>query len=279
MSTPTLNNRVIVLFDEFGNPTFRPDRHSDSFLGVSVVYQLEAENHIFEQCDVIFGLSNLAPVKNDRIGTSRAEGISELICSLPIQVTISSIDLSNTNLQRVVNLYEDFGAELRRLHRGVSPRLTAHILHDNILDDTLFEAMGRYLGEEPVATEFEISIDDWPIPSSDIDIALQYRSASFTQKLSEIYEELGIPVTLSVSPIQRMSQDSKRKRFIDVTTSAVSRHFFPQDHRKYSPTPLRNILGIGHNRYAELTERTIEFLRGAMDAFSRNPGPKSSDGY
>lgn len=271
MNATVNRNRVIVLFDEFGTPTFRDDRSIDTFLGVSVTYKIGDEGYIFQQCDAEFGLSNIKPVKNDRISASRAEKISELIPVLPILVTISSIDLSNEDLHQVVGLYEDFGTEIRKFHRGARSRVVAQILHDEILDDTLFAAITQHLESDLMSTDFEIYIDDWAIPTSDIHVALEYRSRSLEQKITELYREFGSAIVVNVSPIQCMNQDSKRKRLIDVTTSAISRSFIPRENPRHTPKTLQNLLSVGTNQCDDFTHHTIEFLRRVMDEISRNP--------
>ena len=273
MNAPAHISRIIVLFDEFGTPTFRADRPINSFLGVSVTYKSDDEHHIFQQCDTEFGLSNVRPLKNDRISESRAEKISKLISALPVHITISSLDLSNEDLKRVVGLYEELGGEIRRLHRGVGQRVAAHILHDQILDDTLFSAISRYLEDSPANQYFEIFIDDWAIPMSDIEVALDVRSKSFKEKINELHIKFGLATALGVSPIKRMAQDSVRKRFIDVVTSSISRSFLPPENPRFSPIPLQNILGYKYNASVDITDNTIRFLHKAMDEFSRNPGP------
>ena len=266
-------HRATVLFDEFGTPTFRADRESDYFLGVGVAYASEVEDYLFEHADKLFGLSNRSPLKNSRIRVSRAVSISQLLSELPVQVTVSSLDLSNDTLQQVANLYEQFGAEIRKFHRRADSRVVAQILHDNILDDTLFGSITRYLEINQTPESFEIFIDEWAIPESDIEVALEFRSRSLRQKIAELHQKYGLAIPANVSPIGRLIEDTPRKRFIDVVTSTVSRFFLPERNPRHSPIPLQNILGNRHNQCNDFTDHTIQFLRKVMDEFSRNPGP------
>ncbi len=269
----SIPQQVTVLFDEFATPTFRTDRESDYFLGVGVVYPSEVEDDLFKQADELFGLSNRNPLKNSRIAVPRADNISQLVSELPAQVTVSSLDLSNGDLQRSTKTYEELGNELRKLHRRVRERPVAQILHSNILDDTLFESIARYLELNQMDTDFDVYIDDWAFPARDVEIALVHRSDSLRQKINDVQSRFGLATALSISPIQLLNVDSKRKRFIDVVTSAVSRSFLPREHPHYSPVPLQNILALADNRQVDFTKHTIIFLQRAMDEFSRNPGP------
>ena len=101
--------QIVILFDEQGTPTFRPDRETNSFIGVTATYELSDEEDIYKSCNELFGLSNTEPLKNRHITKTRAEDISNLLIRLPIRITISSVDLSNSDLQKVVTLYEEFG--------------------------------------------------------------------------------------------------------------------------------------------------------------------------
>ena len=163
-------NSYTILFDEHGTPTFSSIRASDCFLGVSVNYHSSDEDEIFSACDAPFGLSNMRPVKNDKIGESRAIEIAVLLSLQPATVKVAYLDLADTTLQEVVKLYEEFGAVIREKERDAPPRKVAHILHDQLLYECLFGSICTAVEREPINSEFNIYIDNWPIPDDDIDI-------------------------------------------------------------------------------------------------------------
>ena len=263
---------IVLLFDEQGTPTFRPDRETVSFLGIGVVYGLANEEHLFRECDQWFGLSNSRPLKNNKIRNSRAERISKLIANLPIQVTITSIDLSSEELQQVVGVYEELGNIMRAKHRKVRERPTPQILHSDILDYTLFESITRYIKNSTTNSSISVYIDDWSIPANDLEIALEMRSQSLEEKINDLFGEFVDNLAITVSPIVLLNQDSSRKRFVDVISSVVSRSFLKEDNPRFSNIPLQNILDAenSHNESHDITDNTIRLMRKSMDEFLRN---------
>ncbi|MCH7519535.1 MAG: hypothetical protein IH964_10995, partial [Candidatus Dadabacteria bacterium] len=69
-------SEIIVLFDEFGTPSFKDINTNNYFMGVSALYELDKEEDILNALDQSMGLSKSKPLKNDKIGKQRAITIS-----------------------------------------------------------------------------------------------------------------------------------------------------------------------------------------------------------
>ncbi|HEX3033888.1 MAG TPA: hypothetical protein VHT73_01990 [Thermodesulfobacteriota bacterium] len=249
--------QIIILFDEQGTPTFRPDRETDYFLGVAVSYELYNEKEIFNTCNRLFGLSNNRPLKNRQISNSRAEEISDLIIQLPIQAVVRSLSLSNHEFQQVMTLYEELGNLLRRKHRQIRERPLAQILHSNILDECIFNSMVNNMERYPSNSIFSAYIDDWSISRNDIKIYLEYRSQSIEDRVNSLFEKFNMDCRIVFSPISLLNEDSPKKRLIDVFTSAISRSFLRDNNERFSKVPLQKILTIENNQYEDFTERMM----------------------
>ena len=264
-------NQVVILFDEQGTPTFREDRETNFFLGVSVMYDLSAEDFIFDQSRILFGLSNTGALRNRKISNSRAVEISQLLPELPIQIVISILDLSDIEFQRVVNLYRDFGDIMRERYRNVRGRPIAQILHPQVLDDCIFNSICDYSERNQINSSFLVFIDDWSIPVNDIEIYLEDRSRSFQEKINSLHSEFNYGFEINVAEILLLNQDSYRKRFIGVIASVVSRAFLNNDNVRYSEVPLNNILSSEINQKNDITNKVKQLLIDVMDDSSRNP--------
>src|SRR5262245_13982879 len=105
--------KTIILFDEYGTPTFKEDRENEFFLGVSVSYKLSDEERIFNQVASLIGLQNIKPLKNNRISNERAVQIAEALKKLPLFVVVVAINLSDENLIKTVSEYHDVGDKIR----------------------------------------------------------------------------------------------------------------------------------------------------------------------
>ena len=256
-------NQAIVLFDEQGTPTF-PDRETDSFLGIAVIYNLSDEENIFYQCNKIFGLSNTKPLRNNKISNSRIIHITNLIKQLPIQIVISSLDLSNSEFQKVVKSFEEFSNLMRDKHRDVRERPMAHILHSQILDDCMFKLISNFAIRNQMNNNFSLFIDNWSIPKSDVDIYLEQRSQSFESKINGLLQQINFPFQINVPSITLLNEDNLRKRFIGVIASVISRSFKKHDDERYSEYPLESLTDIESNIYCEITRETMEILIGIM---------------
>ena len=53
--------KLIVLFDEFGTPTFNILNNNSIFLGVTALYKFEDEDKVFNNADKLMGLSRSKP--------------------------------------------------------------------------------------------------------------------------------------------------------------------------------------------------------------------------
>lgn len=259
------------MFDEQGTPTFRNDRETDWFLGVAVTYDLEDEEELFNTCSELLGLLNKRPLKNAKIHKERANGIAQLIANLPIQIVVSSLNLSNSDLQRVITLYEELGSLLRKRHRHVRGRPIAQILHSHILDECIFKSITNYMDINQISSKFSIYIDDWSIPTNDMEIYLNGRSGSINNKMNSLYKRYGSDFRIDISPISLLKEDSLRKRFIDEITSSVSRSFLKSENERYSEVPINSILANEINQYEEITDKEIEFVNFFMNINLKNP--------
>ncbi len=260
---------VILLFDEQGTPTFRTDRETNSFLGIGVTYKAVDESNIFEKCDRLFGLSNSRPLKNNDIGDSRAIEISEIIPDLPLQIVINSLNLANSNFEQTTRLYEEIGNFIRQEHRKARKRPIAQILHSRILDNTLFGSITRFIELFRINSEFNILIDDWAIPQSDREIVIEQTSESLQAQINSLLDQFSFHVNILVSPLYLLSDDSKKKRFVDVIASIASRSFLDINNPRFSEIPLNNILRTGSNICQDITEEIIEFMRDFLDEILR----------
>jgi hypothetical protein len=266
-----LKKQIIVLFDEQGTPTFGPDRETDWFLGVAITYDLSLEKDIFNTCNKIFGLSNEKPLKNNRISTSRVEQISNLVIDLPIQIVIRSVNLGNEEFKQVLTVYEQLGNELRKKYRQIEGRNIAQILYSQILVDTVFTSVTVYMESHKTSSAISINLDHHCFPKDDMEIHLKDWAKAIQNDIDSFYKKLGPKINVHTAPILLMEQDSPRKRFVDVVTSAVSRYFLHESSKKYSHVPLKILLKNDVNSYKDTTQETIDFIRCFMDDVSRNP--------
>lgn len=263
--------QIIVLFDEQGTPTFGPKRDTDWFLGVAVVYDLEKEKEIFTACDALFGLAKTRPLKNNQISNSRAEQISDLVIELPIQIVVKSVNLADNEFQQVLTLYEQRGNELRKKYRQVGERNIAQILHSQILIETVFTSIIYYMERHLVSSSIAVHVDHWSFPRDDIEIHLNNWPKGIQRDVNSFYEKQGPDLNVRIAPISLMNQDSPRKRFVDVITSVVSRSFLRENSVRFSRVPLQILFAKEVNRYEDITQASIDFIRGLMDDMSRTP--------
>lgn len=265
---------MLILFDESGTPTFDAGRELKHFVGVAVSYSNDMENDIFEECDSPFGLSNKNPIKNPSIDSKRAMSITEQILKLPMRLSIHSVNLDDSALEEKLALYIEWGNLLREFHRKIRPRPLPQFLHSQVLDGCLFDAILRPVEEGIREYNFSIFIDNWAIPINDQEPYLIDRSPSIQDKINNFLGEYFPGISIEISPLSLLEIDSKRKRFIDVITSVVSRAFLREDHIRHSTVPLEMILASGIGTHKEDSEEIKSFVTELMDSGSRNP-PKS----
>lgn len=267
MITQVKKQEIIILFDEHGTPTFRSDRESEYFIGLGIAYNKEDEGQIFEECSVLFGLSNQKPLKNTRISITRADKISELIGKLPIHLLCMSINLSDKELQVTTEAYEKFGNLMREMYRNIRERPVAQILHFKLSGICLSQILINYVENEKTNCIFKIFIDDWAINNEDIYFELESQSKHLNEMLHSIFPE----IKNEVLPVVLLNTDSHRKRFVDVITSIFSRYFLNSENSKYSALLISNIKSIEKCSILNTNQALIEMFRKTMDKGSREP--------
>lgn len=263
------NQEIIILFDEHGTPTFRTDRESEYFIGLGVAYNIKDEDQIFEECKVLFGLTNKQPLKNSKIRISRANKIAELIGKLPIQYLCMTINLSDEEFQTTINTYEKFGDLIREIHREVGGRPISQILHSRLLGSCLSELLINYVENENTDCTFKIYIDNWEIMRDDIYIELEFQCISLKKMLNSLFPEK----SFSVMSIKLLDKDGFKKRFIDIITSIFSRFFLDIGNPKYSELLVSNIKSLERCNILNINLEMKRMLRKTMDEGSRVPPP------
>src|SRR6266851_6419925 len=91
--------KLIVLFDEFGTPTFNTPDSRGIFLGVAALYKFEHEDKIFDDSDKLMGLSKSKPLKNDKISTQKALDIAQQVGKHDLTIESKYISLKNNDLK------------------------------------------------------------------------------------------------------------------------------------------------------------------------------------
>lgn len=266
----TSEKKIIVLFDEYGTPTLSVKRSQDIFLGVSVLYDSSKEEDIFNSCDAIMGLSKSRPLKNDLINVSKAINISKVIGKKDLSIQSKFLTLNKSALKEIIKIYKPFGDFTRELYRGIKKeRKDAQILYPHILESCIYDIIARYLESEDVGKYvFEIFIDDWGFPKTDEHIALGYGKSSLEKKLQEFIAE-GIKKDLDISIASKSLMKDKnyrRKRFIDVLTSIISRALRDTNDSKYDTTPIEQLKNQLKNDFniENITDNVIISLNDFM---------------
>jgi len=237
--------KIIILFDEHGTPIFKMQKEQDIFLGVSVLYELNEEEIIFNCCDEIMGLSNSNPLKNNKISVSRAINISKTIGNLNLDILGRYLRLDNSRLKDKTEEYVKFGNFTRKIFRKTNEeRKLAQVLYQEVLYGSLWGIIEEYLKHIRTGIHsFEIFIDSWDFPNIDRYFAQEYASGSLEEKLrTNIKIDSKRNTQISISPIRLLTKSSdQRKRFIDVMTSIISRAFRNKHDSKFSVEPLREL--------------------------------------
>jgi hypothetical protein len=210
---------MIVLFDESGTPTISNNQRTDWFIGVGVTYQESNENGIFTKCKADFGLSNIKPLKNDRIHTSRVIRMANLLANLPLSIYVSAVNTANPTLRNIVSKYESFGEKTRQNFRQIRKRPIPQIIHSHVLDHCIFNLITGYFEKYGSDAEFVIFIDDWSIPENDIEISLGHRAKSLHEKISKLCSKFKKGRLVKIAPFELLNKDSDRKRFVDGVAS------------------------------------------------------------
>lgn len=226
--------KIIYLFDESGRAILSPtDPHI--FLGVGVLYDESNEDYLFKTCNELFCLSTKDPLKNIKISNELALTIAQKIVELKIPIVCTWIDLNNKNLITTIKSCIDLLVELKKYHylRG-SRRKKAHYLHDKILDKNIFQILDFLSNINDVTIRLKPYIDMWPIPRLEKNVKLISRSNSIEEKIKEITRYFEQNISFKVDEFKLLKNPkNKRKRFIDIITSIVTRAFIKINDTEY----------------------------------------------
>ena len=259
--------KIIVLFDEYGTPTLSLNRVQDIFLGVSVLYELSEEDNIFNRCDTIMGLSKSKPLKNDQISVSKAIDISKVLGKQALSISAKYLTLNNPALKDIIEIYKPFCNFTREIWRGIKKeRKDVQILYPQILERCIFDIIARYLESvDSGKYVFQIFIDDWGFPKPDEHIALNFGKSSLEKKVRQFVVH-DIKKDSDISIIEKnllKDPNSRRKRFIDVLTSVISRAFRDKNDSKFDNTPFKELQNQLKNNFnvEDMTYDVISFLK------------------
>lgn len=261
---------MILLFDESGTPSIVTDPRTDFFIGVGVVYDSSHEQVIFSRCKIELGLEKPKPLKNDRIGKTRAVRIAQVLSELPLSIYVSTVNIADPEYQATLGAYEVFGNRARENYRGVGRRPIAQIIHTYVVDHCLYHAITGHFeagGNDAVLSPF---IDDWSIPQCDVGIYLEQRSASLQKQIASLRDWYDGRHPIRVAPIRLLSADDNRKRFIDVTTSVFSRAYLKTSNPKYDVEPALILKQSGKALFTDATGFSIGTMQRMMGEFMEN---------
>ncbi|MGC1135802.1 MAG: hypothetical protein WA941_23460 [Nitrososphaeraceae archaeon] len=271
-----LNNsskKIVVLFDEYGTPSFDFTTGQNVFLGVAVLYELNEEENIFKSCNKCMGLSRSKELKNDKIDVNRAIEISCVIGEQRLSILARYILLDNRTLNEIVEDYKKFGDISRQLFRGIKKeRKVAQILYQQILAICISQIILRYLENADAGNyEFEIFVDYWDYPLPDKHIDSKYFNSLLEDKVQRfVVDNIKKDVKVSIKTKQFLkATDRKREYFIGVLTSVVSRVCRDEKDSKYDLrllTEMQNKLGNNFN-IEDTTNDLISALREGITVF------------
>lgn len=256
---------AVYLFDEFGTPTFNKEREFRHFVGVSVIYMHQDELQLFNSVDKLFGLSNIKSLKNNRIGNTRALDIANQLAILPITLTIVHLDLDDVKLQNDTLLFQKFGTEMRKIHRNLKGKPVSQILYTQILNNSNMLSIKQLLERYPGSYNLDLFIDNWSFPVADFEIETVDRANYLKTNVNSILQDYGDSIT--TNKIRLLDEDSKRKRFIDVIASSISRSYFEKNDERYQENILKNILHsktLNSCQY-DITAQTTDFFIDFMN--------------
>jgi len=255
---------MITLFNEYGTPTLNHDRENEIFVGVAVSYKKSDEEIIFKKVENVIGFNKTKPLKNAQISTRRAIEIAESIISLPLYLSVITIDLNSREFVETITTYHQRSNEIGTSERNIKNRPIAQIIHSKVLSNCLFEAITLCHENSSEMYEFEIFIDNWSIPKKDISTYLQYRSESLCRNIKRLFPNVNF------NPIELLNRDNRKKRFIDVVTSIISRNFDSISSNKYSDAPF-NLLFSSESiraRKVDITEKETDLMNKMLNEFN-----------
>lgn len=224
---------LIYLFDESGRAILSPtDPHV--FLGASVLYEEIEEEYLFNTCDKIFRLSTDEPLKNYDISNDLIKDLEYKLVELNKPIVCIWIDLNNkemiTKIRGCVKLLQT----LKDYHNVRGRRKTEdRYIRDRVLDKNIFDLLKFFLyGKSNICYRIKPFIDNISIPQSEITLSLEYRSISIEKTIKEISKYFSKNISINVESIKLLKNISnKRKRFIDVVTSILSRSINKHDNK------------------------------------------------
>ena len=256
---------MVVLFDESGTPTIKDDPRTDWFLGVGIAYEQSAEEMIFARCKDAFGLAKSRPLKNDGIGNSRAVCIAKILADLPVSLFVSRVNTADPKYRETLVDYEDFGNKVRQEFRQVRERPVAQIIHSHVLDYCLFHLITDYFEQSGGDAAFTVFIDNWSIPEKDIDISRNFRAESLYERISSLHRRFPAEGQLvSIKSLELLTEDSSRKRFVDVVASIFSRAYLKRDNQRYSCEAANILQECGKASCSDATQYLINFMQAVM---------------
>jgi len=260
---------VIILFDEFGTPSFKDTTSSGLFMGASALYLANDEKKIFKSLDKSMGLSKTQPVKNNKISKNRAKIIARETSSKKLHIAARYLDLNNKQLELVTNDYLRLSNLGRQIWREVKGRKDVHLLHSQILlhciFDNILEFLGCYQGGN---IQFNIFIDSFSYPKTDLHIVHEYCSNNLLKHVQKyIDNDMNKQVNVSFDPIKFFAKhNTSRERLIDCLNSIIGRSLLDVRSDKYDLEP-RDLIqkGLGNKfSFGDITDETITFLHTSM---------------
>lgn len=255
---------VTVIYDESGTPEIGKNDRTDWFLGVAVRYDQSAENEIFFKCTDEFGLANTKPLKNDRIKNSRAIRIAELLADLPLSIFVSGVNTADPEYREIIVDYVRLGNMARKQFRQVGERPIAQTMHSQLIDHCLFHSITDCFEAGGGDAEFAVYIDNWSIPQSDVEIYLGDRAMSLDSHISSFCDRHHFGQPKSIARLQLLVEDTVRKRFVDVTTSVLSRTYLKSDNPRYSREPADILERRGKAQFGDATGSSIRIMQKTM---------------
>jgi len=261
-------SKIIALFDEYGTPSFKNNATSGHFMGVCALYQLSDEQQIFKALEKPMGLPNTHPLKNSKIGKSRAKEIAAEVSNNNFYITAIYIDLSNNQLKQTVNDYLNVSNFGRKIWRRVEGRKEAHLIHSQLLLHSIFQSFITYLDDNSEDNiQLSTFVDKFRYLKSDLDIILNYSSQNLNKHVKKFLDEK--PIDVNIEPFVFLTRENIlgiRKRIIDGLCSIISRSIFDVKSEKFDLQP-KNLIekGLGYRfKYEDLTNETIQFLNNSM---------------
>jgi hypothetical protein len=260
------SEKMITLFDEYGTPTLNQDRENVIFAGVAVSYKKSDEKTIFSKVEDVFGFNKTQPIKNAQISVRKSIEIAESLIQLPLHISVITVDLNNPQFVESITAYYERSNKIRTSTRNIKSRPVAQIIHSKVLSNCIFEAITLCLETSSMLSEFEVFIDNWSIPQKEILIYLQYRSESLSKNVKRLFPYV------DVHPIELLSCDNKRKRFIDIITSIISRNFDSISSEKYSDEPFKLLFSSQSIKttHVDITEKETDLMNSMINEFNNN---------